>query len=230
LTVVPVIEQNPDMHGRWPGTVLGLCVSGLAGCGSVRSTNADGPPPDDASISRDDAIATDAAVDAAVDTAIDTPVATTRFDIGYINDLVIVPLDTTQLRGLLLVVNKGTVPLDLSTASVLAFSDDADGIDWQFSKRANSTFLLDPGRAAGSLGVSARPLIVDQGVVTERIDDNALDFQMDFLGTPASGVIANAQAIVRIDGVEAVLTFKITTVSSAPAPFQYNTARRVSSQ
>lgn len=173
--------------------------------------------------------AAEVASDAPPDAPPDMASAIRRFDIGYVNDFVIVPLDTTQIRSFLLVVNKGTQPLDLATASVVTYSDDSNGIDWQFSRRTATSFMLDPDRAAGSLGVNARPLIVEAGVITERIDDNALDFQMDFLGTPASGVVANAQAILRIDGAEAVLSFKITTVSSGPA-VQFNTAKRVQSQ
>jgi hypothetical protein len=159
----------------------------------------------------------------------DTTLPVTKFDIGYVNEFVIVPRDTTQIHSFVLVVNTGNVPLDLSTATVLTFNDDSNAVDWEFSKRTSATFSLDPTRAAGSLGPNARPLIVDAGVVTERIDDNVLDFQMDFLGTPASGVVANAQAVVRIGGVEAVLLFRITTMSSGESP-QFNTAKRVHSQ
>jgi hypothetical protein len=212
------------------GVVLAICVGNAIACGSVKSSV--DPPidgsgsspgnPADAAVPSDTAVPSDAAPP-------DTTLPVTRFDIGYVNEFVIVPLDTTQIHSFLLVVNTGNVPLDLSTATVVTFSDDSNGVDWQFSKRTTAAFSLEPTRAAGSLGPNARPLIVDASVVTERIDDNVLDFQMDFLGTPASGVVANAQAVVRIGGIEAVLPFKITTLSAGESP-KFNTAKRVHSQ
>jgi hypothetical protein len=210
--------------------ILAICAGNAIACGSVKSSV--DPPIDGRGSSPGDPM--DAALPVDIAPPIDmvppdTSVPVTKFDIGYVNEFVIVPLNTTQIHSILLVVNTGNVPLDLSTAAVVTFNDDSNGVDWQFSKRTAAAFSLDPTRAAGSLGPNARPLIVTAGVVTERIDDNVLDFQMDFLGTPASGVVANAQAVVRIGGVEAVLPFKITTISSGESP-QFNTAKRVHSQ
>jgi len=161
---------------------------------------------------------------------IDNPTPTiTRFDVGYINDIVIVPLNTTSIHTMVLVVNKGTAPLHLETASVLTFSDDNTSFGWMFEKRTPSTAALDPDRAGGALSPNTRAVIVDMGYVTERIDDINLDFQMDFTGNPPSGAVDNAQAVIRIDGVDAVLKFRITTVASGNSPV-YNSGKRVTSQ
>lgn len=170
-------------------------------------------------------------MDVAIDAPIDMAPGITKFDVGYINDITFVPVDTTGIPHFLLVVNKGTVPLDLATATVVTYNDGSDGIDSEFHVLTSSTFKLDPERAAGNLGVTARNKLVTDQVVTERIDDNILDFELKFVGTPASGVVANAQAVLSIGGVDAVLPFKITTIPSGSGPpFQFNSAKRVHSQ
>jgi hypothetical protein len=206
------------MRGFSPGAVFLICVGmgSAVGCGTVTATH----PPDAG------AELPDAPVDGM---SIDSPPAITRFDVGYINDIVIVPLNTTSIHTMVLVVNKGTLPLHLDTASVLTFSDDNTSFGWMFLKRTASTTALDTDRAGGALSPPTRAVIVDMGYVSERIDDNTLDFEMDFTGNPPSGAVDNAQAVIRIDGVDAVLKFKITTVASGNSPV-YNSGKRVTSQ
>jgi hypothetical protein len=214
-----IIEHYREMRGFSPGAVLLICVGmgSAVGCGTVTATHL----PDAG------AELPDAPVDGM---PIDNPVAVTRFDVGYINDIVIVPLNTTSIHTMVLVVNKGTLPLHLETASVLTFSDDNTSFGWTFQKRTPSTTALDPDRAGGALSPNTRAVIVDMGYVTERIDDINLDFEMDFTGPNlASGAVDNAQAVIRIDSVDAVLKFKITTVASGNSPV-YNSGKRVTSQ
>jgi hypothetical protein len=196
---------------RHGGVIAALGIAGLIGCGDVKSTSPDARDPVDGAGPGPDSAAASGA----------------KYDIAYISDLTINP-NISSLFSFLLVINKGTAPLKLNTATVVAYSDDSAAIDWQLTKNAATTTLLTPDHAAGTLVPDATAKLVDSGLVPEPIEDTKLDFMMTFPTAPASGVTLHAQAVLRIETANIVLPFTINIVASG-AP-KYNAAARISSQ
>jgi hypothetical protein len=181
---------------------LALCAAGVivAGCGSVKMSSGDGD--------NEDATAT-------------------KYDIAYVDDFTIDP-NISSLFSFLLVVNEGEKPLSLQTATVVTYSDDSAGIDWQLTEDATTTIVLKPGHAAGLLSPGTASKLVESGLVPEPIDDNQLDFTMSFPTPPTAGVALHAQAVLRIETTDIVLPFTINIVPSGGPT--YNATRRISAQ
>ena len=199
-------------RGFRAGVVLAIGVAGAIGCGSVRDvTLRDAPLADGSS----DPI--DAPIDAA------RPLI--AYDVGYINDITVNPTNTGTF-GFLAIVNTGTAPLDLLTATVVLFGDDSTLVDWSFAKRTDSSTKLLSGRAGGFLTVLAIPKVLAPGVVTEPVDDANLNFSMSFGGARTSGTTIQAQAVISIADLQATLPFKI--IFDDTADTRPNTARRIS--
>jgi hypothetical protein len=218
------------LRSRFDTMMMAIWVVCSAGCGEVPQSNIDGSVdtamlPDSPAIDAPPMI--DAAVDAAPDAAPDAPAPVTRYDVGYVNDFTLAPSDNS-VSGFLVVVNTGTKPLDLGTATVRAFSDDDATVEWSFTKAAGATLMLGPGRAAGSLTTAAKSLVLVGDVVAEPIDDETLDFSMVLPSTPDRGTTVHAQAVMRIDDVDATLSFVIHIAPGQGA--ELNSARRVSAR
>jgi hypothetical protein len=162
--------------------------------------------------------------DAGIDVA---PASPTKYDIAYINDITINP-NISSIFSFLIVVNEGTAPLKLETTSVVTYSDDNAGIDWQLTRSGATTAMLQPGHAAGMLNPDAVAKLVDSGLAPEPIDDNNLDFTMAFATPPTAGVTLRAQAVLRIETADIVLPFTISIVASGSP--KYNAASRITSQ
>lgn len=199
------------MGGKRYVLVFAACA---AGCGNVKSEQPDAGAPRGVD---------DAAPDAAHDGGASGPA---RFDVAYINDFTINP-NIESLFSFALVINKGTAPLKLQTTTVVTFSDDSAAIDWSLTKTGASTATLRPGSAAGMLNPDASAALVDTGLVPEPVEDNTLNFTMDFAEPPPAGVTLKAQAVLKIETTDLVLPFTITIVASG-AP-KYNAASRLSS-
>jgi hypothetical protein len=210
--------------------LLTVCLVGSIGC---RTPLLDGSPYGfDAAV--DGAQVVDAVVDGA---AVDSSVPIARYDIAYINDITIDP-GVSGMFAFLLVVNTGTAPLNLSTALVVSFSDDANNVDWTFTKPGDSTLILKPGHAAGCLSPTAMEDLVTGGIVTEPIDGDCpdifqglgLNFAMNFSTNPLPLVTFHAQAMLRIDGVDIVLPFTVHVDDSNNATLVFNSTKRISTQ
>jgi hypothetical protein len=191
-----------------------VCASG---CGSVKSERL-----------IDAGETEDAAVDAPGDAMVDAPPpGTTRYDVAYINEITF-SAGGTSAAAFLLVVNKGTLPLDLATASVVTFSDDNAAVDWKFVEAATSTTRLAPEHAAGLLSGPATAQLVVSGLVPEPIDDRLITFEMSFVDPVIPGVTFGAQAVIQIGGANVVLPFIIH--GSRGVDTVYNSAKRVASK
>ena len=188
---------------------LMACCGAMVGCGSVKTLMPEMPP------------------DAAIDAPDAMQPAKTKYDVAYINDITIIPA-ITSINSLVLVVNKGTAPLKLSTVDVVTYSDDSADIGWAFSKSGATTTMLMPSQAAGQLTPDAQGKLVDSGLVREPVVDNMLNFSMAFSTTPPTGVILHAQVVLRIETTDIVLPFTIKIVSSGFLAL--NAASRLSSQ
>ncbi|HMG56530.1 MAG TPA: hypothetical protein VK601_23685 [Kofleriaceae bacterium] len=199
----------------WYVGVLVVGAAGVMGCGSVKAMEPSVPPPDAAS---------DGPADASTDSA---PVAVIKYDVAYINDLTLTT-SISNVHGILLVVNKGTAPLKLSTAAVVTYSNDFPGITWEFSKNGATTTMLVPGHAAGAIGPDVTAKLVDSGLVPEPIDDNTLDFTMTFPMEPPSGLTLHAQAVLQIESANIVLPFTLEIVGSGSPSL--NATSRVTSK
>jgi hypothetical protein len=190
---------------RW---VVGIAILAANGCGSVTQ------------------ITPDAAIDTPIDVMPDTPPGVT-YDIAYVNEITQTPSNLLTF-SFLVVVNKGMTALNTLDVQVVSFIDDNPGIDWEFMRETGATKVLGPGLAAGTLSPLSRMRIVDSGLVTEPIDDPFLNFVMIFRQAPPAGITINTQAVLRIDGKEAVLPFVIHVIASGNSVF--HGAKRVSSQ
>jgi hypothetical protein len=188
-------------------------LTAAAGCGNVVDSGADA--------------AVDARGGGPVDGAPDAPSSVTRYAVGYVDNFTLTP-DVLSISGFVAIVNTGTRPLNLSTASVTTFSDDNAAINWAFVKETGSSDMLDPGRAGGVLTQAAAAKVLTSNVVIEPIDDQLLNFTMGFATQLTAGVSLNAQAVISIDNVTATIPFRINVVSGPDV--QFNSARRVSSQ
>ena len=214
----------------WSGLRAGIGVAagvaGAVGCGNVRESTRDasiGALPDAALDAGLDA-PVDAPIDASIDAPIDAP-PLIAYDIGYVNDITVNPMNTGTF-GFMAIVNTGTAPLDLSTTTVVLFGDDSSLVDWTLVKRADSAARLLTGRAGGFLTVAAIPKVLAPGVVTEPVDDTSLNFGMTFGGQRPTGTVIQAQAVISIANLQATLPFKITFDDTADT--RPNTARRIS--
>lgn len=133
------------------------------------------------------------------------PATTTRsaYDIVYVDDLS-VPPGARTIDGLVLVVNRGSGPLDLSTAGVVSFSPP----EVAFIKSGDSRGELPVGHAAGFLvGDAERRFALDHLTLVP-VDDHELDFVLAFMEPPPDGIV-RAYALVRIGGTDTALSFKI---------------------
>jgi hypothetical protein len=186
----------------------------------------DGPTDTPGDVAIDAAV--DTAIDAAVDAAIDTPDPTfVAYDIGYVNDLTFTT-STTAVSHMLLVINRGSTALQLSTVSVKDVGDDNTSVAWSFAKKTDSTVMLRPGRAAGALSPLARETLVTSGLVPEPIDDQLLDFEMAFAAPAPLGTAVHGQAVITINGVDITVPFVIH-VGDQPG-LMFNDAKRISVQ
>lgn len=165
--------------------------------------------------------------DAGADAAVDSPPSVTTYDVVYVNEFTLTP-NTPSLMGFLLIVNRGTAPLSLETATVVTFSDDNAGIEWTFQKESSSVTMLAPGTAAGLLSPAAAAQISASGLVTEPIANDPLSFGFSFPSPPAAGTTFKAQAVIQVGAADAVLPFTIHVVASGSTLF--NNSMRVSSQ
>lgn len=148
------------------------------------------------------------------------PVAS--YDIGYINDITIGP-NVRTLSQLLLVVNRSTDPVALSMVSVTNFDDDSASFDWTFAESTMSTLQLARGRAAGRLSADAAAQV--RTVVTEPIDDDLLNFGMQFPAGLPAGLELHAEAVIQVQAVNITVPFVIHVSDTGDVVF--NSARRI---
>jgi hypothetical protein len=199
------------------------------GCGSVRHGDMDGG-----------ASAADAAPDLQPDAArgplgdggelpgdaapeADASGGSVLFDVGYVDDFTLTS-DINRMFSFLVIVNMGTSPIDLSTVSVVSYTDDSPIIEWTFVQEESTTIMLEPGRAAGRLSPLAATMVLTDDVVTEPIDDMGLNFAMEF-GAPLSlGQSLRAETVVRVQGATVALPIAV----NASDAVEFNSARRVS--
>jgi hypothetical protein len=215
---VQSMEQYRAMKSRFLDVVLiaavGWAVGASIGCGSVQGTQPDaGQPPADGS--------TDTAPPS------DTPISTARYDVGYV-DSVTLTSDVTALQGFIAIVNTGTEPLKLSTASVVTFSDDSLSIEWALTRKDQTTATINPNRASGFLTPLAQDKIVATGVVSEPFDEKILNFGMTFQALNVGDVL-HAEAVLGIDNTKVTLPFTVT-VAAGQADIRFNNARRISAR
>lgn len=199
------------MHKLWSVAVLVV----LAGCEPVK----DNRP-------QLDAAQPDAAIDAAIDAPIDAP-PPVDYDIAYINELTF--SNISSIGSFIVVVNRGSVPLNLAMLDVVAFSDDNAATSWTFSELGTSNTLLPPGQAAGDLSPLATQRIIDTGLVPEpRVAGAGFNFQMQFSGIPPNMTFnLNGQATIAIQNERLTLPFTIHFVPGSNTLF--NNASRISS-
>lgn len=188
-------------------------MMGAIGCGSVEDQPIDASP--------------GPGIDAAVDAPPDSVAGGVKYDVGYVNEITL-STATDSISGFTLVVNKGTAPLDLSTASVVTFSDDNPTFTWSFVKAGNSVATLSPERSAGLLSPLATTQIVTNGLVPEPIEDQTLNFEMFVTPAPTSGLNLHTQAVLQIDTANIVLTFTVHYISGSMTLI--NSTQRISSQ
>jgi hypothetical protein len=202
--------KQPDYSSvLWVGVVVSM------GCGSVKEKAG----VLDAALPASDATASDTM------TPSDVMTSAARYDVGYIDELTF-GVNAVKLSSFLLVINKGGEPLKVTTASVVTSKVIDGGVDWTFAKVADATTTLGSGHAAGKLSPAAQMTLVAGLVVTEPIDDQALDFAMSFPSPPPVDVTFHAQAVIRIDDVDLTLPFTIHIVGDAGA-LEFNSATRL---
>jgi hypothetical protein len=195
------------------GVALAACMMGAIGCGSVEDQPIDASP--------------GPGIDAAVDALPDSAAGGVKYDVGYVNEITVQVSDSGAISGFTLVVNKGTAPLDLSTALVVAVSDDNPAFTWSFEKVGNSIAMLSPERSAGLLNQLATTQIVTNGLVPEPIEDQILNFGMFVTPAPTAGLNLQTQAVLQIGTANIVLPFTVHYISGSTA---VNSTRRISSQ
>jgi len=185
------------------GIVLASCGLGWAGCGSVENTGRDA-----GADSGHDAGA-DSGHDAGTDSAMvpdDSGAPAVSYDIAYISKLTFTP-DIRAVHQFVVVVNRGSAALPLSTVAVKDVGDDNPGVDWAFTSLVGSAVMLKPGRAAGRVSPAAKDEL--DTVVTEPLDDQLLDFEMRFPSPPPVGLVLLGQVVITISGVDATLVFTV---------------------
>src|SRR5262245_38627043 len=176
------------MGGPRVGLFLAVCASGVVGCQPAEESDMGGDAmgdPDDGAGGR-----------------------SSGYDVGYVDDFTVAPFDS-EVVGFIVVVNMGGEPLDLSTAEIVAFEDSSDLVEWSLEERTGSKAMLAPGRAAGYLSAPAEGRVLVDGVVTEPVDDQNLNFAMTFGPLPDRASF-QAEARIRIGGLEAALPIEIT--------------------
>lgn len=189
------------------------CAVGSIGCGSVQEMEEGSDAPMDASTGTTADAAPIPGTDAAEEMLADAapadapPSGLIEYDVAYINNFTLTP-DIATLGSFVAIVNMGDAPLDLSTVSIVMFTDDDVDVEWSFAQSATSTAMLSPGRAAGRLSVRAADLLADVSL-TEPRDDQILNFAMN-LSTPASaGSSFLAEAVISVEGVQVALPISI---------------------
>src|SRR5262249_29675777 len=154
------------------GAVLTACLMASTDCGALSDL---GRPPNDGGV--DGPLdAGDARFDgptevndAAVDRMPDSPAASVGYDIAYISEFTL-PYGVSSISSFLRIVNTDTAPLNVSTASVVSFSDDTNTGDLTFERLGETTLTIQPGHAAGCLSPAATEKLVGGGIVTEPIE------------------------------------------------------------
>jgi hypothetical protein len=179
-----------------------------AGCGddSGRRSLPDAAPAVDA------AIDVPSPIDAAVDAPRDAPAPRGGYDIGYIDEITF-PYNYIGFNGLLLIVNRGELPLNLATTSVVSVTDDQADVIVTFELDTPSIASLQPERAAGALTQNASLKLVSSGLVPEPIDDQSIDFLIGFASFPPIGIDVRAEATLRIGDANIVLPFTLHVVA-----------------
>lgn len=191
---------------------IGVLLSCLNGCGSVASSRPDAGP--------------DAAPDAALDASPDAaPAMSAAYDIAYVYEFTLNP-DIVGANAFLLVINRGTTPIALSTARVVSVEADS-GATVTFTKTTDSVHMLAPGRAAGRLSPEAMTKVVTSGLATEPIDDADLDFTMNFSSLPSPGVV-HGKVVLEIAATKLDMPF--TFHVDANAEPSLTTAQRLSAR
>jgi len=123
-----------------------------------------------------------------------------QFEVIYISDLsVSSTLFTTG--NMSVVVNRGTVPLDLSKARIVTTTDDNPQATFGMSLTISNT-ALSPNHGAGDLSPAAKALIIDSGMVTEDRTDLQYSMSISLLNTPAGDYKVTASAILEIDAIQ----------------------------
>lgn len=178
--------MHPLFLGVFHVLKIAILLSCLIGCGSVKSP------------------------DATSDASITMNVA---YDIAYIYEFTITP-DITDANAFLLVINRGAEPLALSTARV-AFVDVDSGARLGFTKTTDSNHMLAQGRSAGQLSQEAMTKLVTSGLTTEPIDDSRLDFTINFLSLPPSGLEFHGKVVLEIAALKLELPFTIHVDANA---------------
>jgi len=142
------------------------------------------------------------------DAAPDAPSAPAKaFDVAYVDRwrlTGVVGQVPFEALGVNLFVNTGTEPLDLTTLSIVSYSDDNSQAGFSAGIYAEiENNALQPGEASGELVARSRELIVDGGLVTEpRVDTMKSYLELHGGNMPQGDYLINATIKVRIEEQE----------------------------
>jgi hypothetical protein len=199
------------------GVSLMVGALALVSCGKVRTD-----PDQEVDAPFLDAKSIDAAPDASPDAPPDAP-SPAKYDIAYIKDFTFAP-SISSISNFVVVINKGTLPLKLSTIVVTNVIDDNAQLVWSFAQSGTSTTMLNPRRAAGALSPLATTKLIDSGVVPEPRDDQSLSFFMSFQNSPTTAYDLSASLTLTIDNKALSVPFVIHIVPGGATSFN-NVAR-----
>jgi hypothetical protein len=160
-----------------------------------------------------------------------TAQAQPRFDVAYVSDYTFSRVTGAGIGTMALIVNTGTVTLDLSQLAVLSVSDDHPQAELLLVIEQPSAKLLTPGTAAGGLSQAAAEKILWTGLVTEPVVDVNPQLSLGVSNVPfgETGVI-HGEIKVGIGLAIATLPVEIHYNNNVPAHIFFDSAKRISSE
>lgn len=161
----------------------------------------------------------DAGVDASVDALRpDAPPDQVAFDIGFASRWFVgseaINMSSDQWVR---IVNKGSLPLDLSTASVVNVVASTPSVpvtaEW-----GTVTTVLEPDRSAGALSAAAASLIVTSGLVTEPAQNTSDELILLTATFPPQWTFVDVEISVEIGNARATLPVRLYKGSPNTGP------------
>ncbi|WP_428267235.1 hypothetical protein [Haliangium sp.] len=208
-----------SLSGRRTASWVTTCAVFATACGSVPDASPDASGPDggapDARVL--DAAMPDAPILDAAPPDASPPVA---YEVAYVNEMTFdADLGVVDVASFGLLVNAGELPLDLSTAKVLTFSDDNATVGYEFSLDNDADAQLHKGEAAGALSPLAQQVIISSGLVTEPVVDDSVAFRLNLTNIPTGNFDITARAVLSINDAPLTLEFQIHLESGASTQF-----------
>jgi hypothetical protein len=110
--------------------------------------------------------------------------------------------------GDLIISNTSSLPLDLSTFTVLTYSDDHPTASFTASVASAGT-VLQPGEAAGNLSSDAQTLFFGCGLVPEPwVNLSSPSMSLQLRDAPPGDYFVNATVTLSVDGIPATLEYR----------------------